>query len=658
MKLFYTILVAIILSLPLNVLAQEISNKLPNDAIKTQEIPKLNKHYSAMKKADKPLESNTFYYTGFESGALPSDMTTYDVDKQTHQLSQYGWAIDKPWVVLSYFGDGTMATSCSYYTTNEPADKWLVTPKVTITDGALLDWDALSVPYLSGVYRGLESYEVLISTTGNSIEDFTEVIFSIDEAPNEETHYSIDLDALGYKDQDIYVAFRHTSTNKLILALDNIKIHRPHQNDVAVFFYNPPSYADLNESTTLPIVIVNYGSETLNSIDITYTDNEIENVTTSLTDLDLPYNYYVIKDVPVPYSPESVGLKTVSLTLSNPNATDDGDEADNATECSVFVYDNQNTVKRTPCNEMFTSATCGPCYNGNINLTNGLNNVPDGNYTVIKYQMSWPGNGDIYYTEEGGTRRTVYGINSVPALILDGQSASVSDYSTAYNISAVVPSFVTITGTYSIDERTIYVDASITPSNDMPPGTYTAHIVVIENKTTGNVATNGETEFYNVMHKMLPNANGTAVTLTKDQEVTLSESYRFPEDANVEEMDDLSVVLLVQNNSTLEVMNSAYAIEASAVEEGTDSDGSGIAGMFPNPATENIYVRFVTNGQNNVNIDIYDISGNKLSSNNFGSVSDGIHTEALSVSNLTSGTYIMKLSIGDKTFARQFIVNK
>ena len=36
--------------------------------------------------------------------------------------------------------------------------------------------------------------------------------------------------------------------------------------------------------------------------------------------------------------------------------------------------------------------------------------------------MNWPGNGDPYYTEEGGTRRFYYGVDGVPMAFLDGAS--------------------------------------------------------------------------------------------------------------------------------------------------------------------------------------------------------------------------------------------
>ena len=85
---------------------------------------------------------------------------------------------------------------------------------------------------------------------------------------------------------------------------------------------------------------------------------------------------------------------------------------------TINVFD--NFVQRTPMLEVFTSSTCPPCVQGNINLKDVLSNYSQTDYTLLKYQMSWPGSGDPYYTQEAGDRRTFYSVNSVPRFEIDG----------------------------------------------------------------------------------------------------------------------------------------------------------------------------------------------------------------------------------------------
>ncbi|MCR9173774.1 MAG: hypothetical protein NXI10_14825 [bacterium] len=62
--------------------------------------------------------------------------------------------------------------------------------------------------------------------------------------------------------------------------------------------------------------------------------------------------------------------------------------------------------------ETFTSSTCPPCNPGNQQLESVLGNGQNDNNTVsIKYQLDWPGNGDPYYTVEGGDRADGYGVS-------------------------------------------------------------------------------------------------------------------------------------------------------------------------------------------------------------------------------------------------------
>ena len=59
---------------------------------------------------------------------------------------------------------------------------------------------------------------------------------------------------------------------------------------------------------------------------------------------------------------------------------------------TVSVFD--NFVQRIPMLEVFISSTCPPCVQGNINLSDVLANYNQIDYTLLKYQMSWPGSGD------------------------------------------------------------------------------------------------------------------------------------------------------------------------------------------------------------------------------------------------------------------------
>jgi hypothetical protein len=91
-------------------------------------------------------------------------------------------------------------------------------------------------------------------------------------------------------------------------------------------------------------------------------------------------------------------------------------------------------------------------------------------------------------------------------------------------------------------------------------GNFTLHIAVVEKTTTGNATSNGETEFKNVMMKMVPDANGTAVNATDGTQFTERKSASL-NGTNIEEYTDLEVVVFIQDDSTKFVLQSTTAVE-------------------------------------------------------------------------------------------------
>ena len=256
------------------------------------------------------------------------------------------------------------------------------------------------------------------------------------------------------------------------------------------------------------------------------------------------------------------------------------------------------TAERIPMIEHFTSSTCGPCVSVNTQMLTFTNNNP-GRYTYTKYQMNWPGNGDPYYTEEGGVRRNYYSVNAVPYVFLDSEyNTPVSQ--TVFDQHAAKPAFFDVTGSFSVEGNNINVIIDVMPYVDANARLY---VTVNEKMTTGNVGGNGETSFRHVMMKMLPNAQGTTLDFVASE----LQHIEFTQDmssTHVEEMSDLEVAIFIQNYGTKEVYNSHYAYEYTnihpyPVENLTLTGTNGPRGMMTatwdapaqgNPTGYNVYV--------------------------------------------------------------------
>ena len=146
------------------------------------------------------FENGLGQWTIYTEGEAPFSDGWFVSDADYHSGSHVACAV-------SYWGE----TDQSY-----AADNWLVTPQVAL-QGILKFW----VKSYSNTW--LESYEVLLSTGGNAISDFTVTLQSMHTAPDEWTEVSIDLSS--YAGQLGYIAIHHQDDDQLYLLLDDFTIY-------------------------------------------------------------------------------------------------------------------------------------------------------------------------------------------------------------------------------------------------------------------------------------------------------------------------------------------------------------------------------------------------------------------------------------------------
>jgi len=141
---------------------------------------------------------------GFEGGAIPANWTVYNEDGDSYQWEAYK--------TTSAHSDSFVArVHYNYY----GCDDWLITPRLTVAAGDSIIFWAKSY---SSSY--LEDFEVLLSTTGNAVGDFTTQLDAVTDTPYDPwTKYGYDLSA--YDGQNIYVAVRCVSVNEFYLYVDD-----------------------------------------------------------------------------------------------------------------------------------------------------------------------------------------------------------------------------------------------------------------------------------------------------------------------------------------------------------------------------------------------------------------------------------------------------
>ena len=366
-----------------------------------------------------------------------------------------------------------------------------------------------------------------------------------------EVNEEITTEDMGKNNVKICIFFSNSNDmNFSELNLDDIAAFVQRNLDIEVQGINVDA-VQANRSFEVGMRLFNTGADVVTSVEGFYQFDDQEPVTQTFN-VNIPGTTFsnLTFEIPANLIPDTYTLTT---GITKVNGVEDDDLGNNSKSQTVSVA--CATVQRLPMFEHFTSSTCGTCPQLSTQMQTFCNNNP-GKYTYVKYQMNWPAPGDPYYTGEGGTRKTYYGVNAVPWLFMDGvsyefDSVTQSDFNAHYN----TPAAVEIKGSYFIEGNTIHVTADLMAFADM--NDVRVYVSVSEKTTHNNVGNNGETSFHHVMMKMLPNAQGTMLSLRTGQIERLSFEQNMAS-THVEEMNDLEVAVWIQKYETKRVFNSNF----------------------------------------------------------------------------------------------------
>lgn len=562
---------------------------------------------------------NVYVSEDFNAGALPTGWT------RTQAAGSDGWEFGSPaalsspaFTIPTQTGNvaGANDDDCNC---NASAD-YLISPSFTITPAtpATVKLDA----YFGGLtYQGAtESAFVRVSTDGGNT--WTSV-FTIPGNINSWQTYFVDISA--YAGQTINVGFHYNDGGGWTygFGLDNVEIYEPVATDAGVTAVSIPSIHLKNVPLSIEGDLINQGSTSINAIEVYWSDgNTVQK--DSITGLNVPsfqtYSFSHSDSLTI----ATAGINNLQVWTGAINGVLDQNNANDTINFALEIVD--TLVKRNSLHEVFTSSSCGPCNPGNANLNTvwvNSNETP----IILKYQMSWPGNGDPYYTLEGFTKRQYYGVSGVPTMFVDGGwDGNTNNYTTSlFSEFAAVPSTLDIHSEIRVECKEVTVNITVTPYSDFP-GNNRLHVGILEKLTVNNVATNGETIFDNVMKKMLPDGNGTTIgPLVKNVPQTFSFSYAFngnyilPPNASqpvnhssnhtIEEFFDLDVVAFVQEHTTKEVFQATYSqdmvgydialAKINPITNATVGNSEVISGSFQNwkdSATSSVRISYSVNG--------------------------------------------------------------
>ncbi len=330
---------------------------------------------------------------------------------------------------------------------------------------------------------------------------------------------------------------------------DDIEIISNTNNDLGLTRLAFPATLPYGE-TNLGVKVLNYGTDAITSVEMSYQVDGQEPVAETFS-VNIPY---MTTDVLTFSTPVDLGLgqhDCVFKILEVNGAEGDDNDENNELELTLTVV--HAIGERNVMIESFSSSTCGPCVENNEALHQLCEDYA-GQFAFVKY----PTFGDRYNTAESDTRFYYYNVVGVPQAFLDGVDQGENPVlSTNFEPMLEQVALFDIRSSFFMQGSTIKVVADIMPFVDQNARVF---VSVNEKRTVNNTGSNGETEFFHVMMKMLPDAQGTQVNFTVGEEQHFEFEYDMAS-THVEEMNDLEVAVWVQNHSTKEIYNSRFAYE-------------------------------------------------------------------------------------------------
>ena len=334
---------------------------------------------------------------------------------------------------------------------------------------------------------------------------------------------------------------------------DDIQIFTLENKDLMLASISIPTIANKDEVIPVNFTVTNYGLTPITRFEMSYQMNDHEPVVETFTgNVASLGNATFVFSTPISELPGSYLLRMEILSV---NDTED-DNPDNNVKEKSFAYSYGSTAM-VPMIEHFSSSSCSPCVSTN-NVMNTFCNNNAGAFTYTKYAMNWPGSGDPYYNQDGYTRRIYYGVSAVPTVYLDAVARSASAVQSAFNSECQLPSFADIRGVFTMEGSVINVSFDLMTYVAMEGARL--YVCVNEKETHNNIGGNGETTFHHVMMKMLPDGEGTTLSLegcdVRHFDFTYDMSSTF-----VEEMNDLEVAVFLQDYGSKRIFNSHFLNE-------------------------------------------------------------------------------------------------
>jgi hypothetical protein len=209
--------------------------------------------------------------------------------------------------------------------------------------------------------------------------------------------------------------------------------------------------------------------------------------------------------------------------------------------------------------ENFSNMSCGPCVASNKNLKSLKNTYDKSQLLILKYATNFPSPVDPMHLAASGdskTRMAFYNIMFTPTIYINGIDKPIASDSNSIkdkiNLNLLKSAKFTIASDYSMSNDSINVNINVSVLDNSNLNFYKLKLFVAIKESKIQYPTppgsNGETEFEDVLRKLLPGHNGYSISELKDNDEM---QFKWGSEINnTWNRDKIEVIVFIQDSNT------------------------------------------------------------------------------------------------------------
>lgn len=520
-------------------------------------------------------------------------------------------------------------------------------------------------------------------------------VYTISSTTSNPATVVIDITPVAAYQTTVYVKFNWIGDYDYWWAVDDIKLFEPAPLDISVESISMDQFVGLG-SKTVSGVIKNNGANTINSFDLSYTDNGGAAVSQSFSGLSIQsfqtYNFSFNQPIAMPVA----ALHNIVVTATAPNNGNETNTANNSATKSVTSLSGLPT--KNALIEEFTTAPCQFCPRG----TTEMNKILATHNNIIGVALHAGFGTDAMTIPDHSTVANAF-TSGAPSAAIDrvlfegeeevGVSTNVWETYSVQQSTKVTPVSIIADNVYNPNTRELTVNASARfygPIND----DFRINCYIIEDSVTGSGSGYNQVNAYNgtassewyqkgnpivgfahrhVCRQMLGGAWGTASVIpnptTDGGLYTKQYSYTLPAGWNDSRV---KVVVLVQHYSNtatdrqvlnaLEIhLNEADSTSVASGNTSINETEANVAAisLYPNPATDVVNVTYSLKNAASVSFEVFNIIGQNVQTTKHSELAQGDYRSTINTSDFKNGVYFIAVKEENKVVnTLKFVINK